>query len=516
MPQKFFDVEVHRRGRYLSAALTVALCALVGWAIQGIGFAEANVAMVFLLGVVFVAARYGRGPGIAASIASVVVLDFAFVPSYMSFRVENVQHLFTVAVMLVIALVISGLTSRIREHAEAAERREQRIEALYSLSRELATQTGSADLARAAAEQALATFGGAAAIYVRDDEKGINELSRVGTEGASHDDDLDAVRWVFEQRRAAGTATDYKPNARGYYLPLVGAHGVVGVLAVHPRQVDALHEEEQRQLLETFTHQIAGALDRDRLARQVQSAQVEAETERLRSSLLSSVSHDLRTPLAVIAGASSSLLAADTGLDSDTRRELCQTIFDDAQRLARLVDNLLEMTRIESGSMTVDKQGHVLEEIVGSVLHRLRGALAEHVVTTRLPADLPLVALDDALIEQVLVNLLENARKYVPAGAAVEIAAWAQDSQVVVEVADRGPGLAPGEEQHVFEKFYRGRTAAAGRRGAGLGLAICRAIVAAHGGRMWAENRQEGGAAFRFTLPLSVVHAGESGFIKNI
>jgi two-component system, OmpR family, sensor histidine kinase KdpD len=516
MTNELLEIEFPRRGRYLCAALTVAVCALAGWAIRGVGFAEANVVMVFLLGVVFVAARYGRGPGILASIASVVVLDFVFVPSYMSFQVEDVQHLFTVAVMLVIALVISRLTSRIRDHAEAAERREQRIEALYSLSRELATQTGSENLARAAAQQALATFGGSAAIYVPDGANETKALSRVGADGDPHEDDLDAVRWVLAHGRAAGAGTENRPNARDYYLPLVGAGGVVGVLAVHPRQTDSLHEDDQRQLLDTFTHQIAGALDRDRLARQVQAAQVEAETERLRSSLLSSVSHDLRTPLAVIAGASSSLLAADAGLDLDTRRELCQTIFDDSQRLARLVDNLLDMTRIESGSMTVDKQLHVLEEIVGSVLHRLRGALAEHVVTTRLPADLPLVPLDDALIEQVLVNLLENARKYVPAGAAVEISAWAEDSHVTVEVADRGPGLAPGEEQHVFEKFYRGRTSAAGRRGAGLGLAICRAIVAAHGGRIWAENRPEGGASFRFTVPLPGKSAPDRDFIKNV
>jgi two-component system sensor histidine kinase KdpD len=241
-------------------------------------------------------------------------------------------------------------------------------------------------------------------------------------------------------------------------------------------------------------------LERAQLAEQAQTAEIRAETERIRSSLLSSVSHDLRTPLASITGAASSLLETNAALDVPTSRELLETIQEESERLSRLVNNLLQMTQVESGALTLRKDWHPLEEIVGAALERLKQPLGNRPVITRLPEDLSLVPVDDVLIEQVLINLLENAVKYTAPGSPVEVSAWPSDGSVTVEVADRGPGLAPGEEQRVFEKFYRGQRV--GARGAGLGLAICRGFVEAHGGRIWAESRPGGGAAFRFTLPL--------------
>jgi two-component system sensor histidine kinase KdpD len=239
------------------------------------------------------------------------------------------------------------------------------------------------------------------------------------------------------------------------------------------------------------------------LAAQVQAVLIQAETERLRSSLLSSVSHDLRTPLAVITGASSSLLESADAFDPQTRRELYQTIYDDGKRLSRLVDNLLDMTRIESGGVKVHKEWQFIEEILGSALHRLKMPLAGRPLTTHVPRELTPAPLDDVLIEQVFLNLLENILKYSPPESPIEITARQQGREIVVEVADRGPGLPAGEEERVFEKFFRGQAAATdGRPGAGLGLAICRAIVVAHGGKIWAENRAGGGARFCFSLPL--------------
>ncbi|MGH7137793.1 MAG: sensor histidine kinase, partial [Pirellulales bacterium] len=283
-----------------------------------------------------------------------------------------------------------------------------------------------------------------------------------------------------------------------------GSQGSLGVLAVRPFDPDLLLNFDQRQLLETFASQIALALQREQLAAQVQAVLLQAETERLRSSLLASVSHDLRTPLAVITGASSSLLESEGTLSTETRRELYQTIFDDSNRLSRLVDNLLDMTRIESGSVVVNKQSHVIEEIIGSALGRLSKQLAGRQIKTHLPENLPLVPLDDMLIEQVLTNLLENVQKYTPAGSPIDIGAWPQEGEVIFEVADRGPGIPDDELELVFEKFYRGQTTAPdGRRGAGLGLAISKAVVTAHGGRIWVENRAGGGARFCFSLPLT-------------
>jgi two-component system, OmpR family, sensor histidine kinase KdpD len=291
------------------------------------------------------------------------------------------------------------------------------------------------------------------------------------------------------------------PGSEGLYLPLGASRGTIGVLGVRPAQPRRFLSPDQLHLLEAFANQTAVVIERANLADEAQHAQIQIETERLRNSLLSSVSHDLRTPLAVITGSASSLLEGEAAFDAPTRHELIQTIFDEGNRLNRLVANLLDMTRLEAGSVQAHKEWQPLEEAVGAALTRLEQRLQGRAVSVDLPDDLPLVPLDGVLIEQVLVNLLENALKYTPPASPIDIAARHIDGAVVVEVADRGPGLPPGDEQRVFEKFYQGQPA--GRpAGAGLGLTICRGFVAAHGGRIWAESRPGGGARFRFTLPL--------------
>ena len=251
----------------------------------------------------------------------------------------------------------------------------------------------------------------------------------------------------------------------------------------------------------SFASQAALALERVTLSKQAERAQIQAETERMRSSLLSSVSHDLRTPLAVIAGATSSLVEGATTLDPAVRVELAQTAYDEADRLNRLVGNLLDMTKLEAGALQVRKEWQPLEEVVGAALTRLDDRLHDRPLAAALPPDDPLVPLDSVLIEQVLINLLENALKYTPVNSPIELSATAASGVVTITVADRGPGIAPGDEQRIFDKFYRAQSANGGG-GAGLGLTICRGIVEAHGGRIWAENRAGGGAAFHFTLPL--------------
>lgn len=494
--------------QYVRALAAVAVCTLFDVLISRVELAEgprsSNLVMVFLLGVVYAAARYGRGPGVLASIVSVLVFDFFFVPPYLTFAVTDTQYVLTFIVMLGIAVLISALTARVREQAQISRQRARRTEALYHMSHRLAGQVGLHQLAIVAAQQLTAMYAGEAAIFLPDEEKRLKLATGLHAEFALKENEVAVAQWVFAHQRQAGLGTDTLPSAHALYLPLVGSQGSVGVLAIRPADPEQLLNFDQRQLLETFASQIALALEREQLAAQVQAVLLQAETERLRSSLLASVSHDLRTPLAVITGASSSLLEAENTLRPETRRELYQTIFDDSNRLGRLVDNLLDMTRIESGSVAVNKQPQVIEEIIGSALRRLGGQLAGRPIKTHLPEVLPLVALDGMLIEQVLINLLENVQKYTPAGAPIEIGARPQEGQVVVEVADRGPGIPDDELELVFEKFYRGQAAAIdGRRGAGLGLAICKAIVTAHGGRIWAENRPGGGARFCFSLPPS-------------
>jgi two-component system sensor histidine kinase KdpD len=274
----------------------------------------------------------------------------------------------------------------------------------------------------------------------------------------------------------------------------------VGVLGMRPTDPRSIEGPEQLHQLETFANQTALAIERAQLAEKAQRAEFQAEAERLRNSLLSSVSHDLRTPLATIIGASSGLVDEGSSLDAPTRRDLARSIQQEAEHLDRLVNNLLEMTRLESGAVTIRKEPQPLDGILGAALKRLEGPLRDRPINVELPADLPLVPIDGQLIEQLFLNLLDNAVRYTPPGSPVDISASATPSTVVVEFADRGPGFSATDEKRIFDKFYRGRPA--GAHGVGLGLAICRAIVEVHGGTMEAENRPGGGALFRFALPL--------------
>jgi two-component system sensor histidine kinase KdpD len=272
------------------------------------------------------------------------------------------------------------------------------------------------------------------------------------------------------------------------------------VVAVRPSVVSRLLDPEQLHLLESLVNQVALAIERTRLSEEAQKAHVRAETERMRNAILSSVSHDLRTPLAAITGAASSLLEERGQIDPKVRLELSRSIYREADRLDRLLKNLLDMMRIEAGAVQLTKEWHSVDEVVGAALTRLEGRLGDHAINTAFPADLPLVLVDGVLLEQVVINLVENAVKYAPAGSGIDLSASASDHEVVVAVADQGPGIPVGEEARIFDKFYRGRSAREG--GVGLGLTICRGVVEAHGGRIWAENRSGGGALFRFSIPL--------------
>ncbi len=485
---------------YGRATAVVLLCTALAWLMSPY-FELSNLIMVYLLGVIGVAARSGPGPSALASVLSVAAFDFFFVTPYFTFAVSDAQYLVTFAVMLVVALVISGFTVRTRAQAESARQRERRTAALYALSRELASTRGAENLLRAAVKHIAELFGGQVAILLPD---GSGHLGlRIDLPGHLEitSSELGVAQWVYEHGQIAGLGTSTLPGAKALYLPLIASEGTLGVLGLQPAEPRSIEAPEQLHQLETFANQTALALERTQLAAAAQQAQIHAEAERLRSSLLSSVSHDLRTPLAAITGATSSLLEGDKGLDAQTQKDLLETVSEEAERLNRLVNNLLEMTRLESGTLQVRKEWHPLEEVVGAALGRLVKSLRDRPMTTRLPADLPLVPINDVLLEQVLINLLDNAVKHTPDASPLELTAWAEEGAVIVEIADRGPGLAPGDEKRVFDKFYRGGGLTS--RGAGLGLAICRGIIEAHGGRVWAENRPGGGVAFRFTIPLT-------------
>ena len=485
---------------YGLALAVVALCTGLAW-LMFPHFDLSNLILVYLLGVVGVSARSGRGPSTFASVLSVAAFDFFFVRPYFSFAVADTQYLVTFGVMLVVGLIISTLTVRIRAQAESARKRERRMASLYAMSRELASTRGVEDILGAAVRHIVEVFRGQVVVLLPDPTGRLTRKTGYPTSFEIDSSEFGVSQWVYEHGQMAGLGTTTLPGAKALYLPLVASRGTLGVLGLRPEEPRSLEAPEQLHQLETFANQTALALERAHLANEAQQAQVRAETERLRNSLLSSVSHDLRTPLAVITGAASSLLEGDQQFDPATRKELLETIYEESDRLNRLVHNLLDMTRLESGGLRVRKEWHPLEEVVGAALSRLVKSLHGRSVTTRLPEGLSLVPIDDVLIEQVLINLLDNAVKHTPGGSPIEITAWAREDAVTIKIADRGPGLPPGDEDRVFDKFYRGHGVAS--RGAGLGLAICRGIVEAHGGYIWAENRPEGGVAFRFTIPLA-------------
>jgi two-component system sensor histidine kinase KdpD len=486
---------------YAKAVGVVAVCTGAA-ALMFPRFAPANLIMVYLLGVVLAASRLGRGPSILASVLSVAAFDFFFVPPSLTFAVSDTEYVVTFAVMLVVAIVISTLTTRIRAQAEASRQRERRTATLYAMTRDLVRQQELDELLRASARHIAEVFGIRVAVLLPGPDGQL--VCRAGdlAAGPADPSELGVARWVQEHGQRAGRGSATLPGARALYLPLAAARGTVGVLGIEPPPGGALATPEQLHLLETFAAQTALAIERVALVDEAQQARLRSETERLRNSLLSAVSHDLRTPLATITGSASALVEQEARLDAAARRELAQAIQEEADRLNRLVHNLLEMTRLESGGVRVRKDWHPLEEVVGSALARVEKRLGERRVDIDLPPELPLVPLDPLLIEQVLINLLDNAIKYTPEGSPIDISAAVEDRAVGVTVADRGPGFAPGEEAQIFEKFYRGQDAGT-RTGAGLGLAISRGIVEAHGGRITAEPRAGGGAVFRFTLPLA-------------
>ncbi len=467
-------------------------------------FDLSNLIMVYLVGVMVTAIHCGRGPAILISLLSVLAFDFFFVPPRFTFAVSDTQYIVTFAVMFLVALVISHLTTLIRQQAEAARSQERQTAAMHALSRQLASTRGVEKILQVAVKHISEIFGSQVAAMLPDEKGGLQVAA--GDLTVFQKDiikEFSVARWTYNAGQLAGWGTQTLPTAEVLYVPLYAANATLGVLALRPRDPQRLLSPEQMRLLESLAKQVALALEVERLQKTALEAQIEAETERLRSSLLGSVTHDFQTPLAAIMGSASSLLDLPSRLDAKLAEEMLTNIYDEAERLSRLVNNLLNIAKLESGSLQLHKELQPLEEVVGAALNRLEKKLADRQVTISLPPDLPMVPLDAALAEHIFINLVENALKYTPPGSPLAISARRKDQEIEVEVADCGPGIPPEDLDKIFDMFYRG-TMDLSQKGYGLGLSICRAIVEAHSGRIWAENLPGGGAAVRFTFPVNV------------
>jgi two-component system sensor histidine kinase KdpD len=482
---------------HVRAVAIVAATTGVALGIQA-AFAVPDIEMMFLLGVMIAAITCGRGAALLAAFLSVLAYDFFFVPPSFTFDVSDARYFLTFAMMFGVSVVMGTLARRLREEQQAAVGRERTTSALYALSRELGGALDAEGVAAVCVRAVAEAFDARAILLRRRERDDLAPLAAAPRDSALEPAELAVARWVLEHASPAGAGTETLPGEKVLCVPLRTFGEVLAVLALRPSRERGLGPSQQ-SFLEALVRQTALALDRVALAEEARRAALRAKTEELRSGLLSAVSHDLRTPLAAITGAGT-MLRDESALEPALRRELVETVCDEAERLERLVSNLLDMTRLDSGAVEPKREWVPLVEVIGSALTRLERRLAGRAITTTIADDVPLLSIDPVLVEQLFVNLLENAAKYTPPGSPIELTAAREGGTIVVEVRDHGPGLPPGAEEKVFERFFRGAHATV--RGVGLGLPISRAIAQAHGGRLAAANRPGGGAVFRLTLPL--------------
>jgi two-component system sensor histidine kinase KdpD len=492
------DWRPHRPlGRYLPSLGLVALATLLGLVVRG-NLEPANLVMLYLAGTVIASVFLGRGPGLLTSILSVLAFDYFFVPPYMTFAVSDTQYLVTFVGLFVISLVISTLTARSREQAEAAIQREAHTSTLYSLGRDLTSATDLHQVTDIIISHIGQVFGREVAIFLPEN----GQLRAYATTPDYHPDtnELAVAAWAFDHDQPAGLGTDTLPAASLRCQPLKTARGRIGVLGIHPKEPGKLLTPEQRQTFDSFVHQAALAVERASLAEQAHKAELLQATEKLQAALLNSISHDLRTPLVSITGALSSLREKTLPLDQEARDSLLDTAYEESGRLNRLVGNLLNMTRLEAGAIHLKHEPCDIQDAIGVALEQLEERMAKRPVKVNVPPDLPLISLDFSLFEQVLVNLLDNAVKYSPPDTPIDINVSQTQDVVNIEVCDRGVGIPSEDLERVFDKFYRVQRPES-VSGTGLGLAICKGIIEAHGGTIRANSRPGGGTIIVVMLP---------------
>jgi two-component system, OmpR family, sensor histidine kinase KdpD len=457
-----------------------------------------NTVMLYLLGTTVGALRLGRGPSVLLAIANMLAFDYFFVPPLFSFDVEDTRYLFTLGVMLIVALVIANLMVGIRRHRETADAREQRTAVLYAMSRELAVATDAQAMAAAAVRHISAVFHSTAVVLIADARGCLSPMAPDGPDGKEAQSPLPAFDLEFAREVVAHGERRIED---AIYLPLQGSRRVRGVIVVCPQPPTRALPTEQLNLLDAFAAQLALSLQRARLAEAAQAARISAEQALLRNTLLASISHDLRTPLSAIAGAGSLIAQPEYALNVDRRTTLGHLIERKARDMSQLLTNVLELMQMEFGSATLRTDWHAIDDLVGLALRTNEARLAQWRTVVNLPTDLPLILVEATLIVQILSNLLENAAKYTPPGTTITISAAVEEKNISLVVADDGPGLPPGDPERLFEKFQRGRSES-NIVGVGLGLAICRAAARLHGGDIRALNNAGGGARFDITLPL--------------
>ncbi len=486
--------------QYLYGIGLVVLVSVIGQPVRTV-IDPTNLVMLYLLVVLITATWWGRGPSVLTAVLSVLTFDFFMVPPQLTFVVADAQYILTFFGLLAVGLVISTLAVREREQAESARRREIYTAALYDLSRDLATAVSQDTVMQAAIRHISELFTCETAIFLPED--GVLTLCARSAEFPVDQDGYAVATWVFRHGQVAGLGTNTLTATEARYLPFKTAQGVIGVVGIRPQIAsDDFLSPDQQRLLEALLSQVALATEAVQLAAKAHQAQLLRETEKLQTALLNSISHNLRTPLASITGALSSLRDDDQRLDTNARWELLSMAWEEAERLNHLVGNLLNMTRLEARAMKLAVEPCDVEDLVGVTLTQMTSRLRHRQINVDVPNMLPPVAIDLVLAAQALVNLVDNAVKYSPFSTPIDIRAYREREHVVIEVSDRGKGIPPAELEHIFDKFYQVQEMR-DTSGTGLGLSISKGIVDLHSGRIWAANRSGGGATFAIALPIA-------------
>jgi len=486
---------------YVFALLAVALALAAAEVIQP-WFGVENVDLVFLTGVVGVAVRLGLLPSLLASVASSLAYNYFFLPPIYTFTITDPTNVAAFIFFTIVAVVVSTVAARGRTQAITATDRARTTESLYSFSRKLAGAVTLDDVLWATAYQ-TALMLKVRVMLLLPEHGSIAVKAGYPPEDTLGEADLAAAKWAWENDRAAGRGSDTLPGAKRLFLPMNTGRGAIGVMGIDSDKPGPLLTPDQRRLLDALRDQGALAIERVRLVEEMDRVERTAETERLRSALLTSISHDLKTPLASVLGAAGTLRDIGDKLNDAEKTDLLTTIIDESERLNRFIANLLDMTKLESGAVTPNVAMHDVGEIVGSALRRASRILSHHTVELELAPDLPMLELDAVLFEQVLFNLLDNAAKYAPPETTIRIQSWRNVESVCLRVLDEGSGIPANDLDHVFDKFYRAQKTDQVRAGTGLGLAISRGFVEAMHGTIVAENRTDrSGAAFTISLPI--------------
>lgn len=491
---------------FIKMAAIILITTVLGKIFDYIGFAEADVIMIFILGVIIVyVTTKGYFMGIISSIIAMLIFNYLFTEPRYSFQFYDKSYLATFPIMLIVSLVVGTLTNKIQAEAQNSIANEKRTQTLYRVSAKLLRASGDCDVISVGIKYIsrlinrtivgyLSNGGKLSTPFIYNPEKGIKNDNLVGK------DENASAYWTFLNGKESGSGTDTFYRAQGYYVPIKVQGKVLGVIGVSC--AEGFLKPEQKFIVETVTSQIAIALDREILSKQQETSKVEIERERLRSNLLRSISHDLRSPLAGIKGAVSTMLENGEFISEDTKQNLLEGMYDDTEWLIRLVENLLSMTKFDEGKMEIKKDIELVEEVVSEAVQRSSKYAKEHKIKVNVPEDVIMVPMDGSLIEQVIINLIDNAVKFSPKESTIEIKAYEKSDDVIFEVSDNGVGISEDILPYIFDRFFtNGSKISDSRRGVGLGLAICKSIVEAHGGKIRAINKKGGGAIFSFNVP---------------